>query len=105
LLRGGSSDSGRSSLRSTGGGMYRDGGRGGNGGDDDGSNGNGTGCGDECADGVVHLARRSPAEGGWYETDIREKDEKSSKNKQNRARNGKAWKPRKSTVKAEVKSE
>ncbi|GKC36895.1 hypothetical protein Tco_1049279, partial [Tanacetum coccineum] len=27
-----------------------------------------------------------------YETDIRQKDEKSSKNGQNRARNGKAWK-------------
>ncbi|GKF78210.1 hypothetical protein Tco_0230680 [Tanacetum coccineum] len=44
-----------SSLRSTGGGMYKDGGSGGSG---DG------GGGDECADGVVHLARRSPAEGG-----------------------------------------
>ncbi|GKA64904.1 hypothetical protein Tco_0764611 [Tanacetum coccineum] len=31
---------------------------------DDGSNGDGTGGGDECADGAVHLARRSPAEGG-----------------------------------------
>ncbi|GJT19575.1 hypothetical protein Tco_0878281 [Tanacetum coccineum] len=31
---------------------------------DDGSNGDSTGDGDECADGVVHLARRSPAEGG-----------------------------------------
>ncbi|GJX52941.1 hypothetical protein Tco_0281310 [Tanacetum coccineum] len=31
---------------------------------DDGSNGDGTGGGDECAGGVVHLARRSPAEGG-----------------------------------------
>ncbi|GKB54336.1 hypothetical protein Tco_0905089 [Tanacetum coccineum] len=30
----------------------------------DGSNGDGTGGGDECADGAVHLARRSPAEGG-----------------------------------------
>ncbi|GJV64741.1 hypothetical protein Tco_1475569 [Tanacetum coccineum] len=40
-------------LRSTGGGMYRDGGSG-----DDGSNG------DECAGGAMHLARRSPAEGG-----------------------------------------
>ncbi|GJT92350.1 hypothetical protein Tco_1081195 [Tanacetum coccineum] len=49
-----------------------------------------------------------------WETDIREKDEKSSKNGQNRARNGKAWKsqkstkvkvkvnPKKSTVKAEA---
>ncbi|GJW56027.1 hypothetical protein Tco_0102758 [Tanacetum coccineum] len=31
---------------------------------DDGSNGDGTGGGDECVDGAVHLARRSPAEGG-----------------------------------------
>ncbi|GJY01027.1 hypothetical protein Tco_0359179, partial [Tanacetum coccineum] len=31
---------------------------------DDGSNGDGTGGGDECADGAVHLAKRSPAEGG-----------------------------------------
>nr|GFC47214.1 hypothetical protein [Tanacetum cinerariifolium] len=30
---------------------------------DDGSNGDGTGGGDECADEAVHLARRSPAEG------------------------------------------
>ncbi|GKF75962.1 hypothetical protein Tco_0225406 [Tanacetum coccineum] len=30
----------------------------------DGSNGDGTGSGDECAGGAVHLARRSPAEGG-----------------------------------------
>ncbi|GJW03052.1 hypothetical protein Tco_1561908, partial [Tanacetum coccineum] len=37
--------------------------------------------------------------GYWYETDIREKDEKSSKNGQNRARNGKAWKSQ-SQVKA-----
>ncbi|GKG39748.1 hypothetical protein Tco_0463893 [Tanacetum coccineum] len=44
-----------SSLRSTGGGMYRDGGIGG---DDDG------GKGGECACRAVHLARRSPAEGG-----------------------------------------
>ncbi|GJY99660.1 hypothetical protein Tco_0517090, partial [Tanacetum coccineum] len=29
-----------------------------------GSNGDGTGGGDECAGGAVHLARRSPAEGG-----------------------------------------
>ncbi|GJW77001.1 hypothetical protein Tco_0138683 [Tanacetum coccineum] len=29
-----------------------------------GSKGDGTGGGDECAGGVVHLARRSPAEGG-----------------------------------------
>ncbi|GKG08299.1 hypothetical protein Tco_0334131 [Tanacetum coccineum] len=62
LLRGGSSDSGRSSLRSTGGGMYRDGDSGGSG--DNGSNGDGTGDGDECADGAVHLARCSPAKGG-----------------------------------------
>ncbi|GKF13316.1 hypothetical protein Tco_0054778 [Tanacetum coccineum] len=61
LFRGGSLDSGRSSLRSTGGGMYRDGGSGGSG--DDGSNGDGTGGG-ECVDGAVHLARRSPTEGG-----------------------------------------
>ncbi|GKG45373.1 hypothetical protein Tco_0495451 [Tanacetum coccineum] len=45
-----------SSLRSTGGGMYRDGGSGGDG--NDGSKG------DECACGAMHLARRSPAEGG-----------------------------------------
>ncbi|GJS96587.1 hypothetical protein Tco_0803555 [Tanacetum coccineum] len=49
---------------STGDGMYRDGGSGGSGGDDDGSNGDGTGGGDECADRAVHLARRSPTEGG-----------------------------------------
>ncbi|GKC50137.1 hypothetical protein Tco_1072882, partial [Tanacetum coccineum] len=59
LLRGGYSDSGISSLRSTGGGMYRDGGSG-----DDGSNGDGTGSGDECTGGAMHLARRSPGEGG-----------------------------------------
>ncbi|GKA51831.1 hypothetical protein Tco_0745027 [Tanacetum coccineum] len=72
LLRGGSSDSGRSSLRSTGDGMYRDGGSGGSRGNGnaavghpgDNSNGDGTGGGDECAGGVVHLARRSPTEGG-----------------------------------------
>nr|GEY84473.1 hypothetical protein [Tanacetum cinerariifolium] len=63
-LRGGSSVSGISSLRSTGGGMYRGGGSGGSGVDDDGSNSDGTGGGDECADGAVHLARHSPAEGG-----------------------------------------
>ncbi|GKF69082.1 hypothetical protein Tco_0202139 [Tanacetum coccineum] len=57
-MRGGCSDSGILSLLSTGDGMYRDGGSGGSGGDDDGSNG------DECAGGAVHLARRSPAEGG-----------------------------------------
>ncbi|GKD43509.1 hypothetical protein Tco_1268154, partial [Tanacetum coccineum] len=50
------------------------------------------------------------------ETDIREKNEKSSQNGQNRARNGKEWKsqsqqvkvkvnPEKSTVKAETKTE
>ncbi|GKC00787.1 hypothetical protein Tco_0986923, partial [Tanacetum coccineum] len=64
LLRGGCSDSGISSVRSIGGGMYRDAGSGGSGGDDDGSNGDGIGSGDECEGGVVHLARRSPAEGG-----------------------------------------
>ncbi|GJX58427.1 hypothetical protein Tco_0289817 [Tanacetum coccineum] len=58
LLQGGCSDSRISSLRSIGGGMYRDCGSGGSEGDDDGSNG------DECAGGAVHLARRSPAEGG-----------------------------------------
>ncbi|GKG09811.1 hypothetical protein Tco_0338557, partial [Tanacetum coccineum] len=58
---GGCSDSGISSLWSTGGGMYRDGG---SGGDDDGGNSDGTCGGDECVDGAVHLARRSPAEGG-----------------------------------------
>ncbi|GKD04541.1 hypothetical protein Tco_1179515, partial [Tanacetum coccineum] len=31
---------------------------------DDGSNGDGTGGGDECADGAMHLARYSPAKGG-----------------------------------------
>ncbi|GJX51789.1 hypothetical protein Tco_0278634 [Tanacetum coccineum] len=31
---------------------------------DDGSNGDGTGGGDECVDGAMHLARRFPAEGG-----------------------------------------
>ncbi|GJQ92685.1 hypothetical protein Tco_0003824 [Tanacetum coccineum] len=45
-------------------GIYRDGGSGGSGGDDGGSNGDGTGGGDECAGGAVHLARRSPTEGG-----------------------------------------
>ncbi|GKD95365.1 hypothetical protein Tco_1375202, partial [Tanacetum coccineum] len=30
----------------------------------DGSNGDGTGGGDECAGGAMHLVRRSPAEGG-----------------------------------------
>ncbi|GKA21505.1 hypothetical protein Tco_0701494, partial [Tanacetum coccineum] len=35
------------------------------------------------------------------ETDIRQKDEKSSKNRQNRARNGKAWK-RQSQIEAKV---
>ncbi|GKG16036.1 hypothetical protein Tco_0358359 [Tanacetum coccineum] len=35
------------------------------------------------------------------ETDIREKDEKSSKNRQNQARNGKAWKSQ-SQIKAKV---
>nr|GEV23374.1 hypothetical protein [Tanacetum cinerariifolium] len=64
FLRGGSSVLGISSLWSTVGGMYRGGGSGGSGGDDDGSNGDGIGGGDECADGAVHLARRSPAEGG-----------------------------------------
>ncbi|GKD03302.1 hypothetical protein Tco_1178276, partial [Tanacetum coccineum] len=64
LLRGGCSDSGISSLRSTGGGMYRDGYSGGSRGDDDGSKGDGTGGGDECAGRAMHLARRSPAEGG-----------------------------------------
>ncbi|GJS56459.1 hypothetical protein Tco_0629821 [Tanacetum coccineum] len=52
LLQGGCSDSRISSLWSTGGGMYRDGGSGGSGGD-----GN-------AAVGPSHLARRSPAEGG-----------------------------------------
>ncbi|GKF75754.1 hypothetical protein Tco_0225198 [Tanacetum coccineum] len=63
LLRGSCLDLGISSLRSTGGGMYRDGGSGGSGGDDDGSNGDGTGGG-ESAGRAMHLARRSPAEGG-----------------------------------------
>ncbi|GKG50689.1 hypothetical protein Tco_0538813, partial [Tanacetum coccineum] len=67
-MRGGCSDSGISSLHSTGGGMYRDGGSGGSG--DDGSNDDGTcsgdecaGGGDECAGGAMLLTRRSPAEG------------------------------------------
>ncbi|GJZ97059.1 hypothetical protein Tco_0669393 [Tanacetum coccineum] len=58
LLRGGCSDSGTSSLRSTGSGMDRDGGSGGSEGDDDG------GKGGECACGAGHLARSSPGEGG-----------------------------------------
>ncbi|GJV58099.1 hypothetical protein Tco_1459104 [Tanacetum coccineum] len=37
----------------------------------------------------------------YLETDIREKDEKSSKNGQNQARNGKAWKSQ-SQIKAKV---
>ncbi|GKG24407.1 hypothetical protein Tco_0395035 [Tanacetum coccineum] len=62
-----------SSLRSTSGGMYRDSGSGGDGSAavghlDDGSKGDGTGGGDRCAGGAVHLARRSPAEGGDSET-------------------------------------
>ncbi|GJX37429.1 hypothetical protein Tco_0250732 [Tanacetum coccineum] len=61
LLRGGCSDSGISSLRSTGGGMYKEGGSGGSGGDGDGSSG------DECVGGAVHLARCSPREGGDIE--------------------------------------
>ncbi|GKF15579.1 hypothetical protein Tco_0057041 [Tanacetum coccineum] len=60
-MQGGCSDSGIPSLRSTGGGMYRDGG---SGGDDDGTNGDGTGGGNECAGSAVHLARHSLAEGG-----------------------------------------
>ncbi|GKF64922.1 hypothetical protein Tco_0188370, partial [Tanacetum coccineum] len=64
LLRGGCSDLGILSLRLIGVGMYRDGGSGGSGGDDDGSNGDGIGSGDECAGEVMHLTRRSPAEGG-----------------------------------------
>ncbi|GJT95526.1 hypothetical protein Tco_1091044, partial [Tanacetum coccineum] len=52
LLQGGCSDSGISSLRSIGGGMYRDGGSGGSGSDDDGSKGDEcAGGGDECAEG------------------------------------------------------
>ncbi|GKG62344.1 hypothetical protein Tco_0632248, partial [Tanacetum coccineum] len=35
---------------------------------DDGSNGDGTCGGDECTGGAVHLARRSPTEGGDSET-------------------------------------
>ncbi|GKG18149.1 hypothetical protein Tco_0372447, partial [Tanacetum coccineum] len=53
LLPGGCLNLGISSLRSTGGGMYSDGG-----------SGDGIGSGDECAGGAVHLARRFPAEGG-----------------------------------------
>nr|GEU79686.1 hypothetical protein [Tanacetum cinerariifolium] len=67
LLRGGISISGISSLRSTGGGMYRGGG---SGGDDDGSNGDDTGGGDGHAAGVVHLARHSLAEGGDSEPEV-----------------------------------
>nr|GEY52061.1 hypothetical protein [Tanacetum cinerariifolium] len=85
FLRGGNSVSGISSIRSTGGGMYRGGGSGGSGGDgnaavttsirawveailsvwiwvghpNDGNNSDGTGDGDECADEAVYLARRS----------------------------------------------
>ncbi|GJR64454.1 hypothetical protein Tco_0010519 [Tanacetum coccineum] len=84
-MRGGSSDSGRSFLRSTGGGMYRDSGSGGSRRDcqcgitaeqghwrailsvwiwvehpDDGSNGDGTGGGDESVGGAVHLAKAHP---------------------------------------------
>nr|GEX83228.1 hypothetical protein [Tanacetum cinerariifolium] len=61
LLRGGISISGISSLRSTGGGMYRGGG---SGDDDDGNNGDGMGGGNGHAARAVHLARRSLAEGG-----------------------------------------
>ncbi|GKE24298.1 hypothetical protein Tco_1435810 [Tanacetum coccineum] len=64
LLRGGCSDSGISSLHSTGGGMYRDGGSGGSGGDGGGSNGDGMGSGGECAGEAMHLERHSPAKGG-----------------------------------------
>ncbi|GJT53715.1 hypothetical protein Tco_0988769 [Tanacetum coccineum] len=70
LLWGGCLDLGISSLRSIGGGMYRDGGSGGSGGDDlgrspdDGSKGDGTCGGDECAGRAMLLTRRSPAEGG-----------------------------------------
>ncbi|GKG45056.1 hypothetical protein Tco_0495134, partial [Tanacetum coccineum] len=50
-MRGGCSDSGISSLRPTGDGMGRDGGSGGN-------------EGGEYTGGAMHLARRSPTEGG-----------------------------------------
>ncbi|GKF69187.1 hypothetical protein Tco_0202244, partial [Tanacetum coccineum] len=66
LLRGGCSDSGISSLWSTGGGMYKDGGSGGSG--DDGSKGDGIGGGDKCAGGAMLLTRRPLAEGGDSET-------------------------------------
>ncbi|GKG40767.1 hypothetical protein Tco_0469979, partial [Tanacetum coccineum] len=49
--------------------MYRDGGSSGSGSDDDGNTGDGTSGVDECAGGAVHLARRSPAEGGDSEID------------------------------------
>ncbi|GKF81840.1 hypothetical protein Tco_0240442, partial [Tanacetum coccineum] len=65
LLLGGCSNSGISSLWSTGGGMYRDGGSGGSGGDDDGSSGDEcAGDGDQCSCGAMLLTRHSPAEGG-----------------------------------------
>ncbi|GKF04165.1 hypothetical protein Tco_0034833 [Tanacetum coccineum] len=81
LLRGGYSDLGISSLRSTGGGSGGDGNAAVTtsirarvkailsvwiwvGHSDDGSNGDGTGGGDECVGGAMHLVRRSPAEGG-----------------------------------------
>ncbi|GJS51177.1 hypothetical protein Tco_0624539 [Tanacetum coccineum] len=35
---------------------------------DDGSKGDGTGGGDKCAGGAVHIARRTPAEGGDSKT-------------------------------------
>ncbi|GJX95371.1 hypothetical protein Tco_0351169, partial [Tanacetum coccineum] len=45
------------------------------------------------------LARKNELKARGMETDIREKDKKSSKNRQNRARNGKVWKSQ-SQVKA-----
>ncbi|GKA89900.1 hypothetical protein Tco_0811712, partial [Tanacetum coccineum] len=65
LLRGGYSDSGISSLWSTGGGMYRDGGSCGSGGD---GNAAVTALTRACVEAIlseaVHLAMRSPVEGG-----------------------------------------
>ncbi|GJR17396.1 hypothetical protein Tco_0965923 [Tanacetum coccineum] len=51
---------------------------------------------------IISFLTRSSIHYALTETDIREKDEKSSKNGQNRARNGKAWKSQ-SQVKAKVK--
>ncbi|GJZ10901.1 putative reverse transcriptase domain-containing protein [Tanacetum coccineum] len=49
----------------------------------------------------IHWNLRRGPEFTWEEMDIREKDEKSSKNRQNQARNGKAWR-RQSQIEAIV---